>query len=118
METGWKRNVLIIYCMERKNNMMRPLHIIMPMAGEGSRFRKEGWTTPKPLIELNEMPLFVRAIQSVAISDVRMKYSFIVRQEHIDEYEIDKQIKGILPEANLFSVEKTTRGAVCLQNLQ
>ena len=69
METGWKRNVLIIYCMERKNNMMRPLHIIMPMAGEGSRFRKEGWTTPKPLIELNEMPLFVRAIQSVAISD-------------------------------------------------
>ena len=82
------------------------------MAGEGSRFRKEGWTTPKPLIELNEMPLFVRAIQSVAISDVRMKYSFIVRQEHIDEYEIDKQIKGILPEANLFSVEKTTRGAV------
>ena len=100
--------------MERKNNMMRPLHIIMPMAGEGSRFRKEGWTTPKPLIELNEMPLFVRAIQSVAISDVRMKYSFIVRQEHIDEYEIDKQIKGILPEANLFSVEKP----VCLQNLQ
>ena len=70
--------------MERKNNMMRPLHIIMPMAGEGSRFRKEGWTTPKPLIELNEMPLFVRAIQSVEISDVRMKYSFIVRQDHID----------------------------------
>lgn len=29
---------------------MRPLHIIMPMAGEGSRFLKEGWTTPKPLI--------------------------------------------------------------------
>lgn len=24
----------------------------MPMAGEGSRFLKEGWTTPKPLIEL------------------------------------------------------------------
>ena len=22
---------------------MRPLHIIMPMAGEGSRFLKEGW---------------------------------------------------------------------------
>ena len=29
-----------------------------------------------------------------------------------DRYEIDKRIKGILPEANLFSVEKTTRGAV------
>ena len=62
--------------MEKENNMMRPLHIIMPMAGEGARFRKEGWTTPKPLIELNEVPLFVRAIQSIVIPDVRMKYSF------------------------------------------
>ena len=33
---------------------MRPLHIVMPMAGEGSRFAKAGWTTPKPLIELLE----------------------------------------------------------------
>lgn len=41
---------------------MRSLHIIMPMAGEGTRFLKEGWTTPKPLIELKGIPLFVRAI--------------------------------------------------------
>lgn len=41
-----------------------------------------------------------------------MKYSFIVRQEHIDKYNIDKGIKAILPDANIFSVLKTTRGAV------
>lgn len=91
---------------------MRPLHIIMPMAGEGSRFLKEGWTTPKPLIELKGTPLFQRAISSVKIEDVPMKYSFIVRQEHIDKYGIDKGIKALLPEANIFSVLKTTRGAV------
>lgn len=28
--------------------MQRSLHIIMPMTGEGSRFLKEGWATPKP----------------------------------------------------------------------
>lgn len=33
---------------------MRTLHIIMPMAGEGSRFVKEGYTQPKPLIEYQE----------------------------------------------------------------
>ena len=92
--------------------MMRPLHIIMPMAGEGSRFAKAGWTTPKPLIELNGIPLFQRAIGSVAIEGVEMKYSFIVRQEHIDKQHIDKLITDILPEANVFSVLKTTRGAV------
>ena len=91
---------------------MRTLHIIMPMAGEGSRFLKEGWTTPKPLIKLKGIPLFKRAIGSVAVTGAPMKYSFIVRKEHIDKYHIDEQIKAILPDANVFYVEKTTRGAV------
>lgn len=82
------------------------------MAGEGSRFLKEGWTTPKPLIELKGQPLFKHAISSVTDKEIQMKYSFIVRQEHIDKYQIDKGIKSFLPEANVFSVLKTTRGAV------
>lgn len=91
---------------------MRPLHIIMPMAGEGLRFRSEGWKTPKPLIELMGVPLFMRAIRSIEIEGVLTKYSFIVRQEHIDNYQIAKKINKILPEANVFSVLNTTRGAV------
>ena len=96
---------------------MRTLHIIMPMAGEGSRFFKEGWKTPKPLIELNGEPLFKHAIKSVFIEGAPMKYSFIVRQEHIDNYHIDELIKASLPQANIFSVKQTTRGAVetCLK---
>lgn len=91
---------------------MRKLHILMPMAGEGSRFRNAGWTTPKPLIEVEGKPLFIRAIESVRVDDAPMKYSFIVRQEHIEQYGIDKSIKKILPTANIYSVENTTRGAV------
>ena len=91
---------------------MRPLHVIMPMAGEGRRFLNEGWTTPKPLIELKGVPLFKRAIGSVVIEYAPMKYSFIVRKEHIDKYHIDNQIKAQFPNANVFFVEKTTRGAV------
>ncbi len=82
------------------------------MAGEGSRFVKAGWTTPKPLIELNGQPLFKHAISSVFALDIPMKYSFIIRQEHIEKYAIDKGIKSFLPSANIFSVLKTTRGAV------
>ena len=84
----------------------------MPMAGEGSRFAKAGWKTPKPLIELKGVPLFQRAINSVAIDGVEMKYSFIVRQEHIDNQHIDELIKEKQPDASVFSVLKTTRGAV------
>lgn len=82
------------------------------MAGEGSRFRNAGWTTPKPLIELKGKPLFVRAIESVKVDGAPMKYSLIVRKEHIDEYGIDSGIHEILPDAMVYSVEKTTRGAV------
>lgn len=90
---------------------MRSLHIIMPMAGEGSRFVNEGWTVPKPLIEVNGKPLFLRAIESLP-KDVEIKYSFIVRQNHIESHQIDERIKYHLPDANIFSVSKTTRGAV------
>lgn len=92
--------------------IMRPLHIIMPMAGEGSRFKNAGWTTPKPLIMLHGKPLFLHAIDSVKMKDVKIKYSFIIRREHINEYQLDEKIKAILPGSNVFSVAKTTRGAV------
>lgn len=91
---------------------MRHLHIVMPMAGEGSRFTNAGWITPKPLIELNGQPLFKHAIRSVEAEGIPLKYSFIVRHEHIERYGIDEGIKSLLPEANIFSVMKTTRGAV------
>lgn len=90
----------------------RYLHIVMPMAGEGSRFIREGWKIPKPLIDLHGKPLFQRSIDSVMIDGILMKYSFIVRQEHIDKFKIDEQIKKQLPQSNIFSVMKTTRGAV------
>lgn len=91
---------------------MRNLHIVMPMAGEGSRFKNAGWAIPKPLIVLNGQPLFKHAISSVTAESINLKYSFIVRKEHIDEYKIDEYIKSFLPDANIFSVIKTTRGAV------
>lgn len=91
---------------------MRTLHIIMPMAGEGSRFKKEGWETPKPLISLHGIPLFLRAINSVVTESISAKYSFIVREEHIHQYHIDNMILMNIPGARIFSVEKTTRGAV------
>lgn len=91
---------------------MRELHIVMPMAGEGSRFLKKGWHTPKPLILLNDKPLFIHAVRSISDGEIPIKHTFIVKQEHIDIYKIDKEIKKYISGANIISVEKTTRGAV------
>jgi dTDP-glucose pyrophosphorylase len=84
----------------------------MPMAGEGSRFLKEGIVRPKPLIEVEGKYLFVRAIDSIKHLNIPKKYSFIVRQQHIDEFSIDSIILKEYPDASIFSIDKTTRGAV------
>ena len=67
----------------------------MPMGGRGYRFFKDGYSMPKPLIELNGKPFFYWSAQSVMkfvdVADI----SFVVLQEHIDHFEIDQKIKAI-----------------------
>lgn len=91
---------------------MRDLHIIIPMAGEGSRFLDKGIKTPKPLIKLEGKYLFERALSSLNEINANKVFTFIIRQNHIDEFNIDIIIKEIYPNANISIVQKTTRGAV------
>ena len=48
-----------------KRYIMSKLHLILPMAGRGSRFFKNGFVCPKPLIEINGKPFFYWAARSV-----------------------------------------------------
>ena len=82
----------------------------MPMAGEGSRFKDIGINTPKPLIEFNGKPLFVNALETVKNINIA-SYTFIVRKEHVDNYNIDKEILKYYPDAIIIAIENTTRGA-------
>ncbi len=83
---------------------------IIPMAGLGSRFDKEGYVLPKPLIPVSGVPMIIKAIRDMPKSD---KWIFIVRKEHIEDYQIDKIIKKEIPSAIIIPVEKTTEGQAC-----
>ena len=41
------------------------MNILIPMAGLGSRFPKEKFNKPKPLIEVNYAPMITRAVESL-----------------------------------------------------
>jgi dTDP-glucose pyrophosphorylase len=82
------------------------------MAGEGSRFSKQGFSTPKPLIQCKGKPFFLRALSSFDGMSCPKKYSFIVRQEHIDRFSIEGKIREYFSQAAVFSVTRTTRGSV------
>lgn len=90
---------------------MTKLQVLMPMGGLGSRFTREGYTIPKPLIGVDGKPMFMRALDSFAgIDDVT--YIFVIRSEHIERYDIASKIKQQIPEAKISILDHDTDGAV------
>jgi len=65
------------------------------MAGLGSRFSKEGYLLPKPLIPVSGKPMITQVINRLPPAD---KWIFILLEEHIEKYKIDKHILSIIPE--------------------
>ena len=92
--------------------MKEKIHLIMPMAGRGSRFSKAGYDFPKPLLEIYGKPFFYWATQSVAKFNQLASLDFVVLQEHVDRYNIDKEILRYYPEAKIHALKEVTAGAV------
>lgn len=91
---------------------MSKIHLVMPMGGAGSRFFKNGFVMPKPLIEINGKPFFYWATKSIANYAETKDITFVVLKEHISKFEIDKKIKEYFPDAKIFVIPKVLDGAV------
>lgn len=95
----------------RKGNNMAKLHLVMPMAGRGSRFFENGFVMPKPLIEINDRPFFYWATQSIAKFVDCADITFVVLEEHIRDHAIDREIKTYYPDAKIVALPEVTEGA-------
>lgn len=95
--------------MEKKK--MRP-HLIMPMGGAGSRFYKNGYVLPKPLIEIHGKPFLYWATMSIMKFVDVQDLTFVVLRQHISEFHIDKVIKEYFPDAHIVVLEKIMPGPV------
>jgi dTDP-glucose pyrophosphorylase len=88
------------------------LNIVIPMAGAGSRFVKEGYTAPKPLIEIDGTPMI-----KLVISNLRPKrehrFIFICQKEHLQKYDLKKKLSDWSPGCLVISVDGLTQGAAC-----
>lgn len=82
------------------------------MAGRGSRFSKECFDIPKPLIEIYGKPFFYWSTQSVRKFVELASLNFVVLQEHIEKFRIDEEIKNFFPEAKIHTLPEVTEGAV------
>ena len=90
---------------------MSKLHLILPMAGRGSRFFENGFVCPKPLIEINGKPFFYWAARSIEKYVDCADITFVVLQEHIRDFAIDEKIRIYWPEARIIALPEVTEGA-------
>jgi len=92
------------------------MKVILPMAGNGQRFFDDGYDLPKPLIDIKGKPMFKRVIDNLHLGD-NIQLNCIVRQDHVDEYDIDQRIKEYYEDANVLVSPGPTEGAACTVRL-
>lgn len=88
------------------------MKILIPMAGEGSRFAKEGFTFPKPLIDVRGKPMIQKVVENL---DFVSEYIFLVRKKHIQEYTglVDTLERITNGSYKIVEVDSLTEGAAC-----
>ena len=87
------------------------IHIVIPMAGLGSRFVKAGFKKPKPFIDVCGKPMIERVLENLSVPN--SKFILIARAEHLEEY--PDSVKRIKDKFNVdfFSVSSITQGTAC-----
>jgi len=83
------------------------MKIIIPMAGNGSRFAEQGYTDPKPFIDVNGKPMIQRVVESINLP--QHEYIFVCKKEHMEKYDM----RAIFPDLKFDIVELpyTLKGA-------
>jgi NDP-sugar pyrophosphorylase family protein len=96
---------------------MATLQVLMPMGGLGTRFRKVGVTTPKPLIEVRGVPMFQRALRSFDPWTGDKTVTVVVRTDDDREHGLAQRVLAVEPAATIVPLDHDTRGAVetCLE---
>lgn len=80
------------------------MNILIPMAGEGTRFKNAGYTQTKPLIPVNKKPMIQQAVETLKIAG---DYIFIIKRDQ----ELNDFLLKLIPGATVIEIEGTTRGA-------
>ena len=84
----------------------------MPMAGFGSRFSTAGWDTPKPIINVEDKPMFINALNSFDNFDVPLNITVIIRKEHSCFFDSDKVFKLYGKKIQIITLQNPTKGAL------
>jgi len=86
------------------------MNILIPMAGEGSRFKINGYENPKPLIDIDGRPMIQRVLETL---DLEGRYIFIVREysDSLLNKKLEKVLKSSVKNCLIIKTKIKTRGS-------
>jgi dTDP-glucose pyrophosphorylase len=84
-------------------------NVVVPMAGDSSRFTTAGYDKPKFLLDIDGMPMIQRAVTTVGIG---ARYIYIVKAEDNKKYNLSEILPTFTPnlESIVLEVYETTDG--------
>ena len=87
------------------------MKIIIPMSGFGERFRRAGFSKPKPLIEVEGKPIIAHVID---MFPNEYDFIFICNQEHLDEltYGMEAILKKYCPTGKIVGIKPHKLGPI------
>jgi len=87
------------------------MQIVIPMSGFGERFRRAGYSVPKPLIEVEGKTIIGHVID---MFPGETDFVFICNQEHLDEpkYNMESILKNLCPTGRVVGIAPHKLGPV------
>ena len=85
------------------------MNIIIPIGGVGKRFQDEGYTRPKPLINVLGRPMIFHVLDNLKLSD--NDNVSIIYNGDLDKFGFSDEIKHHNPNIRLIKIDQRTRGA-------
>jgi len=84
--------------------------LILPMAGTGSRFFNVGYTDPKPLLDVEGLPMVIKAVECLPETSNKI---FICQNEHLNKYKIKETIVEHYSNTKIMGIDYVTEGQAC-----
>jgi NDP-sugar pyrophosphorylase family protein len=90
------------------------INILIPLGNASKFFEDTSYQYPKPLIEIDSIPMIQHVIENLSTIKRNKKFIFILRESDCISYHLDNTIKLLLGDnVSIIKISNETKGAVC-----
>ena len=107
---GWSKYFSNVAKKQKEIRHPKDTTLVLPLSGKGSRFEKEGYKLPKPLINVDSEPMIIKAVECLPKCDENV---FICLSEHTAKYKLSEILIRKYNNSQVLSIDVVTEGQAC-----